>query len=232
MIPLKDTIRTNKVPIINWLIIITNVFVFLYESSLSQSGLESFIQTYALIPAMFQMNDPSTWMPLLTHMFLHGGWMHLLSNMWILFIFGDNIEAQMGSLRYLFFYLIGGFVAAFIQMIFTNDPTVPTLGASGAIAAVMGAYFLLFPTARVVTLIPVFFLPWIVEIPAIIYLGIWFASQLWSGLTSMVSASASVGGVAWWAHIGGFAFGLLISSSLLRTKQKQNPYPINPYLRT
>ena len=232
MIPLKDTIRTNKVPIINWLIILTNVFVFLYESSLSQSGLESFIQTYALIPAMFQMNDPSTWTPLLSHMFLHGSWMHLLSNVWILFIFGDNLEAQMGSLRYLFFYLIGGFVAAFIQMIFTNDPTLPTLGASGAIAAVMGAYFLLFPTARVVTFIPVFFLPWIVEIPAIIYLGIWFASQLWSGLTSMVSASASVGGVAWWAHIGGFAFGLLISSSLLRTQQKQNPYLINPYPKT
>jgi membrane associated rhomboid family serine protease len=123
-------------------------------------------------------------------------------------------------------------MAAFIQMIFTNDPTVPTLGASGAIAAVMGAYFMGFPTARVVSFIPVFFLPWIVEIPAIIYLGIWFASQLWSGLTSMVSASASVGGVAWWAHIGGFAFGLLISSSLLRTQQKQNPYPINPYPKT
>jgi membrane associated rhomboid family serine protease len=143
-------------------------------------------------------------------MFLHGGWFHLLSNMWILYIFGDNVEDRMGSLRYLVFYLLGGLAAASLQILVDPTSKLPSIGASGAIAAVLGAYFLLYPRARVFTLIPIIFIPWFVEIPAVVYLGIWFVSQLFSGLASLgLPETASMGGVAWFAHIGGFAFGLL-----------------------
>jgi len=141
-------------------------------------------------------------------MFIHAGWFHLISNMWILFIFADNVEDRMGSASFLLFYLLSGIAAALLQVFFFPDSAIPVVGASGAIAGVLGAYILLYPTARVVTLLPLLIFFTIVNIPAVLYLGFWFISQLFSGLASVGGAG---GGVAWWAHIGGFLIGLLLS---------------------
>jgi membrane associated rhomboid family serine protease len=148
---------------------------------------------------------------LLTSMFLHGSWLHVIGNMWFLFIFGDNVEDRMGPIRFLVFYLASGVVAGLCQFLLFPSSRVPTVGASGAIAGVLGAYFLLYPRARVITLVFLFIIPWMIEIPALIYLGIWFLMQLGSGLMNLgqLGAGADLGGIAWWAHIGGFGFGLL-----------------------
>ena len=147
------------------------------------------------------------WLPfLVTSMFLHGGWLHVFSNMWTLWIFGDNVEDRLGHGRYLGFYLLSGLAAAAIHTLTNTDSTLPTIGASGAIAGVMGAYFVLFPGARVVTLIPIFFWPLFVELPAILYLGFWFLTQFYSGTLSL-AAGRDAGGIAWWAHVGGFLVG-------------------------
>jgi membrane associated rhomboid family serine protease len=196
--------------LVNWLIIIANVMVFFFQSALSLPALERFAQTWALVPANIDPGNPLTWYPFLTHMWLHGSLFHLISNMWTLVIFGDNIEDRLGSGRYLLFYVLGGVSAGLLQYFFSTDPNIPALGASGAIAAVMGAYFLFFPRSRVVTLVPVFIFGWFVEIPAVFYLGIWFVTQVFSGVASL-GMPAGMGGVAWWAHIGGFLFGLLMA---------------------
>jgi membrane associated rhomboid family serine protease len=170
------------------------------------------------VPTRLHLNDPTMLLshplgliPLFTHMFLHGGWFHILSNMWVLFIFGDNVEDRLGSGRYLLFYILGGLTAGLTQAFIDPTSKIPSVGASGAIAAVLGAYFLLYPRARVYTLILLIIIPWFVEIPAIVFLGFWFISQLFSGLASLgLPASASIGGVAWFAHVGGFLFGLLL----------------------
>lgn len=209
MLPIKDTIRSRSVPLVNWLIIVANILVFLYQTRLSPLRLEQFINTYGLVPANLDPTNPATWMPLITHMFLHGGWLHILSNLWILFIFGDNVEDRLGSLRYLLFYFIGGIVAGLVQIYFSLDPLTPSIGASGAIAAVLGGYFSFYPRSKVITLIPIFIIPWFVELPSFLFLGFWFVSQLFQGLMSLATPSGQVGGVAWWAHIGGFIFGLL-----------------------
>jgi membrane associated rhomboid family serine protease len=147
---------------------------------------------------------------------MHGGWAHLFSNMLALYIFGDNVEDRLGSGRYMFFYLLCGFAAAFAHIFFNANSSLPTVGASGAISGILAAYLLFFPSSRVITLIFIFFLPWFVEIPAIFYLGIWFLSQLLNGFFSVVSGVQAMGGVAWWAHIGGFAAGLILAPLLAR----------------
>jgi membrane associated rhomboid family serine protease len=150
-------------------------------------------------------------------MFMHGGWLHFLSNMWTLFIFGDNVEDRMGHGRYILFYLLAGLASGLLQALVAPGSTIPAIGASGAIAGVLGAYFILYPAGRVLTLIPLFIFPWFVEIPAIIYLGFWFVTQLFSGIASLnVPGAASMGGVAWWAHIGGFLFGVFAYRYFLR----------------
>lgn len=219
MLPIRDTIRSYTFPVITWLIIGINTVVFFFELNLPDAQLNRFIQIFALTPANLHlnapwllMNNPLPLITLVTHMFLHGGWFHFLSNMWILFIFGDNVEDRMGSGRYLVFYTLGGVAAGIIQALISPFSEVPALGASGAIATVLGAYFLLYPRARVTTLIPLVFIPWFVEIPAVVYLGFWFVSQLYSGVVSLGMADeAMMGGVAWFAHIGGFVFGLLFA---------------------
>jgi membrane associated rhomboid family serine protease len=144
-------------------------------------------------------------------MFLHGGWWHLISNMLALYIFGDNVEDRLGHVRYVLFYLIGGLVAGGAHLLAYSSSPIPTVGASGAIAAVLGAYLVLYPRARVLTLVPIFYFIRIVEIPALFYLGFWFISQLFNGVFALAAASTfQGGGVAWWAHIGGFVFGLAI----------------------
>jgi len=213
MFPLKDTVRARDVPIVNYALIAANVLAFVVESQLGPGGLMRFVQTLGVVPARFLahpgLREATT---IFTSMFLHGGWFHLVSNMWALYLFGDNVEDRMGHGRYLAFYLLSGTVASLTHILFNPASRLPTVGASGAISGVLGAYLVLFPTARVVTLVPLFFLPWFVEIPALIYLGMWFLSQLFNGLFSLAAAGliGTYGGVAWWAHVGGFVTGLLL----------------------
>jgi len=217
MLPIRDTIRSYSFPIVNIFLIGICTVIFLFEVSLSSRGLDRFIYNYGLVPARLNLTQPleallspTPWLTLFTHMFLHGGWVHFLSNIWILFIFGDNVEDRMGHGRFLAFYLCSGLASGLMQALVSPESQIPAIGASGAIAGVLGAYFVLFPGARVVTLIPVFLFPWFVQIPALFYLGFWFISQLFSGLAALsVPETASMGGIAWWAHIGGFAFGFL-----------------------
>lgn len=220
MIPLRDTIRSYSFPVINWSIIITNGLVFLYQIGLPESELFSFIRTFGLVPNQINLSDPTSWTTLFSNMFLHGGFFHILSNMWILYIFGDNVEDRMGSGRYLIFYVLSGLAANVLQLYFVQGSDIPIIGASGAIAGVLGGYFLLFPRARVITLILLFIFPWFVELPAVIYLGFWFVSQLYSGLFSLgMPSGGAMGGIAWWAHIGGFAFGFLMVN-VFRRRQR------------
>jgi membrane associated rhomboid family serine protease len=212
MIPLFDDVPARRPPLVNYTLIALNVLVFLWEVSLGDR-LEPAIYQLGVVPVRFlQVGGLGQWFTILTSMFLHGGAWHLTSNMLALWIFGDNVEDRMGSFRYLVFYLICGVVASLAHIYFSAQSGVPSVGASGAISGVLAAYLVLYPTASVYTLFPIF-LFWveILRIPAIIYLGIWFLSQLVNGLFSLsVNTFQSGGGVAWWAHIGGFVAGLLL----------------------
>jgi membrane associated rhomboid family serine protease len=230
MLPIKDTIRAQSFPLVNWLLIIGNAVVWFFMIDMTPVEVEGFVFTYGLVPAQIDLYNPLTLYPFFTHMFLHGGWLHFLSNIWILFIFGDNVEDRLGSFRYLFFYLLGGIAAGGLQTYMEWGSNIPAIGASGAIAAVMGAYFLFYPRARVITLIPLFIFPWFVEIPAILFLGFWFITQLWSGVMALTMASGqAAGGIAWWAHIGGFVFGLIFALPLARRRRPRHPYPDEYY---
>jgi len=212
MIPLRDIQRSQTIPFVNYLLIAINVGAFLWELGLGKD-LEKAFFIYGLVPLRY--SDPTLasrftfWdqaIPFLTSMFLHGGLFHLLGNMWSLFIFGDNVEDRLGHLRYLLFYLACGFIAGVTHLMTNLRSPIPTIGASGAISGVMGAYFLLFPTARVLTLVPFFFFFQFVELPAFLFLGIWFLIQILSAGVS----SGGAGGIAWWAHIGGFLAGMIL----------------------
>lgn len=211
MIPLRDNIPSRRFPIVNTGLIALNVLVFLFET-VALSADSRFIFRWGLVPAEFwQVGGLQSWIALFTAMFLHGGWWHLISNMLALYIFGDNIEDRVGHVRYLFFYLVGGLAASGAHLVAYSESTLPTVGASGAIAGVLGAYLVLFPQARVLTLVPIFYFLRLIEIPAFFYLGFWFISQLFNGIFALTDAELfQSGGVAWWAHIGGFVFGLLV----------------------
>lgn len=205
MFPLYDTIRSHRFPFINVMLILANILAFLYELQLGPPALEAFIFQWGVIPAELA-GDPSTeWRTVFTSMFLHGGWFHIISNMWVLFIFGDNVEARMGGVRYLVFYLLSGVAAVLLQTYVLPTSAVPMIGASGAVAGVLGAYLILFPRSRVASLVPILFIFTIIEIPAVLFLVFWFVSQLYSGLFGMQGS-----GIAWWAHVGGFIFGVLM----------------------
>lgn len=211
MIPLRDTIPSSRVPLVNYLLIAANLGVFLYEVSLGER-LPPFLERHALIPARFLGDGLPSFRELLTPvtaMFLHGGWMHVLGNLLYLYIFGDNVEDTFGHGRYLLFYLACGVASFAVQIAFQPASAVPNVGASGAIAGVLGAYFFLFPRARVVTLLPLFVFFTVVEIPAVVFLGLWFLIQILSGTVSLGRAAAA-GGVAWWAHVGGFVAGIVL----------------------
>jgi membrane associated rhomboid family serine protease len=217
MLPIRDTVRSYSFPAVNWALIGFNLVVFLYEATLSPARFNQLIATYGLVPARLHLADlqwvlihPFALATLFTSMFLHGGWFHVISNMWFLYIFGDNVEDRMGPLRYLAFYLASGLIAALVQALTVPNSQLPTIGASGAIAGVLGAYVLMFPKGRVITLILIFIFPWFVEIPAVFYLGFWFVTQILSGISFLTLPSAAdMGGIAWWAHIGGFVFGMV-----------------------
>jgi hypothetical protein len=216
MIPLRDSTRSETYPFVTKAIIFLNVVAFLWELSLGRNLSQAFSQ-YAIIPARYTHPDASGFenpfaaaLPFVSSMFLHGGWLHLIGNMWTLWIFGDNVEDRLGHARYLFFYLSGGLAAGLVH-IFTNQGSgVPTIGASGAIAAVMGAYFRFYPHARIETLIPPFFFGPTYVLPAVLFLGWWFFLQFFNGAMSLSVGQHGFGGVAWWAHVGGFVFGLMI----------------------
>jgi membrane associated rhomboid family serine protease len=217
MIPLRDTVRSATVPVVTRLLIAVNVGVFLYQSGLGPAG-EAFVRAYGLVPRRVHLGDPTTLWPIVSSMFLHGGWMHLLGNMLYLHIFGDNVEDRVGHARYLLLYLLAGAVAGIAQVTINARSTLPMIGASGAIAGVTGAYFLFFPRARVVTLIPVFIFLQIVEVPAVFFLFVWFAFQLMLGIGSL-GMDSSGGGVAFWAHVGGFLAGMVLGPMLARPRR-------------
>lgn len=208
MFPLRDTVRSRSRPYVTWTLVALSVAVFVSMGFLQSGAFERLTLAYGLVPARLSFAHPVGWLTLGTSIFLHGSWYHLISNQWMLLIFGDNVEDRMGHSRFLGFYLASGVVAGLAQVAFASRSSLPTIGASGAIAGVLGAYIVLFPSARVLTLVLLIVLPWLVEIPAFIYLGIWFLSQLSSGLLTL-GAAGDFGGIAWWAHIGGFAFGAL-----------------------
>ncbi len=207
MIPLYDTLRSRRLPIVNWLIIALNVVVFLYENSLSPAAFDRFTTVWGLVPANLMAHPATAWITIFTAMFLHGGWFHILSNMWVLFIFGDNVEDRTGHAGYVAFYLLSGIAAGLLQSFVLPTSRVPMIGASGAIAGVLGAYLVLYPKARVASLVPILFIFTIIEIPATLFLLFWFVSQLFSGWLALGSSAGS--GVAWWAHVGGFLFGVV-----------------------
>ncbi len=218
MIPLRDSVRTYTFPIVNIGLIGINTLVFVLEIRLSPAALERLFANLGLVSARLQLADPLALLAnpivlvtFITYLFLHGGWLHYLSNIWTLYIFGDNVEDRMGSARYLFFYLLIGALSGLLQALIAPQTWAPLIGASGAIAGVLGAFFMLYPRARVFTLIIVVIFPWFVNIPALVYLGVWFVLQLFSGISSLsLPAAASAGGVAWWAHIGGFILGIVL----------------------
>lgn len=212
MFPLSDSIKANSKPYVNIFIIAVNIIVFFYEISLSNQQLGLLFVDYGLVPVkLFLPNEVVSLtdkvIPFFTSMFLHGGWFHIISNMYFLYIFGDNVEDLMGHFRYFFMYILFGLAAAFTQVVLYPDATIPTIGASGAVSGVMGYYFVKFPQSRIKTLVFIIFFVTIVEIPAAFFLAFWFFLQFING--SMQLMLSNTGGVAWWAHIGGFVVGFV-----------------------
>jgi len=215
MFPLKDDIPAKVFPLVNVCLIVANVVCFVY--ALSQgAGAERLLLAYGFIPARFgehaaSVFSVSRYVPIFSSMFLHGGLLHLVGNMWMLWIFGDNVEDAMGHGRYLAFYLLCGLASVMAQTWAAPASTIPMVGASGAISGVLGAYFLTYPRARVLTLLPVFIFFYLVELPAFIFLGLWFLLQFLQGWSHLLAVdTVAQGGVAWWAPVGGFVAGVVL----------------------
>jgi len=211
-----------------YLLILVNIVVFFYEVSLSPAEREALFRLWGFVPAKFfdpyfaiLVGEPSyqKYLSIVTHLFLHGGWLHFIGNMWTLWIFGDNVEDRLGPWGFLLFYLFCGIFATFFHAYIYQDSVVPVIGASGAISGVMGAYFMMYPFARILVLVPIFFIPLLFEVPAFFYLLFWFFIQFYSGLFSLVMPH-TVGGVAWFAHIGGFLAGAIIYKIFCRKARK------------
>ncbi len=217
MIPLRDNVPRRTIPFTNNLLLAANVFVFFLEITQGDAG-EAFLARWAFIPdrlfhpAAWGMSPGASFVTIFSAMFLHAGLLHLGGNLLFLWIFGDNVEDALGHVRYLFFYLASGLAAAVLQTILNPASAVPNIGASGAIAGVLGGYFVLYPRARVVTLVPLFFLFPLIEVPAGLYLLFWFVMQFWMGSANLASAGRhpEAGGVAFWAHVGGFVAGVIL----------------------
>jgi membrane associated rhomboid family serine protease len=246
MIPLKDNIPSRTVPFVNYGLIAVCAMVFLVQLALDQSGQDRIAEQFGMIPrrvlhpgepvsVQAQFREPNgrivtdtytmaespipPWLTLFTCIFLHGGWMHVIGNLWVLYIFGDNVEDRLGHVGYLIFYLAAGVAASAAHLAFNMDSPIPTVGASGAIAGVMGAYMLLYPHAQVLSLVPIVVIMQIVVLPAPVFLGIWFVLQLIQGA---LAASGATTGVAWWAHIGGFVLGFAVAA-ILRALGRTSP---------
>ncbi|MEO8277795.1 MAG: rhomboid family intramembrane serine protease [Thermoanaerobaculia bacterium] len=240
MFPIRDGIPSRRVPIVTIAIIAANTLVYLYQLTLPQEGLASLFYLFGVVPA--RLSDPawagSVGIPatafggyttFLSSLFLHGGFLHLAFNMWTLWIFGDNVEDRLGRFRYVVFYLGCGVAAGIAQALVDPRSTAPTIGASGAIAGVLGAYLLLYPHARVLTLIPIVIYPLFVQLPALVFLGLWFLLQLWSGVSAF-GQGPGAGGVAWWAHVGGFLTGMLLLKAMISPEPEQLPGPVRHFV--
>jgi membrane associated rhomboid family serine protease len=222
MIPIRDTNRSEKYPVINNSIIAITVLAFIIELVQGQK-LKEFIYLYGLVPARYADPHSAAYftmsqqiLPFFSSLFLHGGVLHLVGNMWFLYIFGDNVEGRLGHLRYLVFYLLCGLAAGASHLALNWHSNAPTIGASGAIAGVMGAYLILYPRAKILTLLPLLFFFTFIEVPAFIFLGIWFLFQF----LSAAGNAGQPGGVAWWAHIGGFLFGIVFVKLLEKAPKR------------
>jgi len=221
MIPLKDMTPRRSFPLMTLLLIAANIAVFIHQISLPPRAADAFIMTYGLVPAKISMplagrhyTLVQALVPLFTCMFLHGGWLHIIGNMWFLWIFGANVEDRLGAFPFLLFYLVCGIGSGITQAAFSWGSKIPSLGASGAISGVLGAYIIFFPGSRILTLIPLFIIFFTARIPAVIFIGLWFLVQFLSGLGSMGAVNS--GGVAWWAHVGGFLMGMILALGLKR----------------
>ncbi len=230
MFPIQDSVPSRSVPVVTRALILTNAVFFFFELMLPRHGLEQLFYLFGLVPARFIHPDWAAYVgfpadaywSILTHQFLHGGWFHIIANMWTLWIFGDNVEDRMGSLRFAIFYLLCGSIAGVTQVLTNPDSTLPSVGASGAIAGVLGAYLMFFPTARLILLFPVFFFPFFFEVPAVLYLVLWFLIQLFSGVAALAGPQ-EVGGIAWWAHVGGFVSGVLLCRLFVHRRRQWQP---------
>ncbi len=221
MFPLRDTIPASRAPLMTYGLIAVNILVFLYQLTLPSQQGQQLAYLFGIVPARY--TDPA-WatavglsvspLPFLTTQFLHGGLFHLAGNMWMLWVFGDNVEDRMGRFRFLVFYLSVGLVAGGTHLVTNFGSRVPAIGASGAIAGVLGAYVFLFPSSRVLTLIPIFFYPLFLELPAMFFIGVWFLAQLFSGTLALFDSGTA--GIAWWAHIGGFVAGVALYRIFVR----------------
>jgi membrane associated rhomboid family serine protease len=230
MFPIQDSVPTRSVPVVTRALVLINVLALFFELMLPRQGLEQIFYLFGIVPA--RITHPSwaadvgfpagTYWTIITHQFLHGSWLHLIANMWTLWIFGDNVEDRMGSLRFAIFYLICGSTAGLTQVLTNPDSTIPSVGASGAIAGVLGAYLMFFPTARLIVLFPIFFFPFFFEVPAVLYLVLWFFINLFSGTAALVGPQ-EVGGIAWWAHVGGFVSGMLLCRLFTRRRRQLQP---------
>jgi membrane associated rhomboid family serine protease len=231
MIPIRNAVPIRYPPVVTWLLIATNCLVFVLENSLSPAELEEFLREFALIPARYtaalaygEANlSTADLFPFFSMMFLHGGWLHLIFNMWTLWLFGPTVEDRLGHGRYLAFYLACGLAASIAHVFFNPTSIVPALGASGAIAGVLGCYMRLFPLARVVVVVPILFIPLFFEVYAFLFVGLWFLIQIFQGALELLLPSSG-GGVAWWAHVGGFVAGLTLGPLLVRFEQRYRAY--------
>jgi len=226
MFPWADTVARRYPPLIVWAFIGTNVVAFLYQTSLPPHMLDRFLFDFALVPSRFfgqlRLIAPSDWTPFLTNIFLHAGWLHLILNMWTLWIFGPAVEDRLGPVRFAAFYLFCGVAAGLAHALANPDSVVPALGASCAIAGVIGCYARMFPAARLVVIVPILFIPLFFEVSALAFAVIWFAMQIIPGLVSLGDTAS--GGIAWWAHIGGFVAGWLATPLLRRPADTYRRY--------
>lgn len=231
MFPMQNAVPARYPPVVTWALIAVNCAVFFIEITLSPAELEWFLARFALIPARYfaplPYGDPGLtpldYVPFLSNMFLHGGWLHLILNMWTLWLFGPTVEDRLGIPRYLLFYLACGILASVAHTLFNPGSLVPALGASGAISGVLGCFIRLFPLARLIVVVPILFLPLFFEVPAIVFAGLWLLMQVLQG-TAELFIPSSGGGIAWWAHIGGFVAGVALAPLLHRPAKRHRSY--------
>jgi membrane associated rhomboid family serine protease len=226
MIPISDRNPTRNFPITNLMLIAINVIVFLVELTMRSRQLDQFIFAWGVVPndIFFALGHPlqappTIWATLITSQFLHAGWLHIIGNMLFLWVFGDNVEDVLGSLTYLIFYLVSGVVAGLVEVFVVGPSKIPSIGASGAIAGVLGAYLLLYPWMKVTILLPIFFFFWGIDLPALLVIGWWFVQQFFYGVAALSTTAAS--GIAFWAHIGGFIAGMLMILPFLGRRRRR-----------
>ena len=234
MFPIANSIPLRYPPVATWALLVTNCVVFLYEVNLTPSELDAFLYSFALVPARYSnagvfdgAMSPADYLSFLTNMFLHGGWLHLIVNMWTLWLFGRVVEDQLSSGRYLAFYFACGVLASITYAALNPTSTVPALGASVAIAGILGCYMRLFPFARIVVLIPILFLPLFFEAPALVFVGLWFLVQIFGAASDWSTPFAGGGGIAYWVHIGGFIAGAILAGPLRRPERRSWPRDVD-----